>query len=671
MKQPRFALAQFPWVTLLTALLLALHAWLAVSATTHFCTTSDEIVHVTAGYSYWKFNDYRLQPENGNLPQRWTALPLLAQALYFPNLQSDDWGSSEVWRTGFKFFYREGNSVDYMLLCARAAMVVWSMATGLLVFLWAKSIWGDAGGLFSLCLYAFCPNFLAHGPLATSDVIMVFFLLAATGAWWRHSRRLSWGSWLLSGAVLGLACVAKFSAVLLLPVFTLLLLVRTVDRQPIAFAPGRRHYTLKSWSPKLATLAASSLTQAFIAWIIIWAFYDFRYSAANSALPKQLDFYPPWASVIADHPPLSGVAQAFSQWHLLPQAFLFGFDHVMHFSQGRGGFLNNAYSNTGWWYFFPYAFLVKTPPATLLAFTFALVLAVWHWWPHQGSFDACLQHVRRDLYRVTPLLVLFIVYWAFSLASHLNIGHRHILPVYPPLFIAAGLIARPGAGWRWRAPLALLLALGLAVSSFGIRPTYLAYFNCLAGGPDQGYQHLVDSSLDWGQDLPALSAWLHTHRRPDEPVYLAYFGNGDPAYYGISAYRLAPYSMQEQWKHWQVLSRGLYCVSATMLQDVYSEWRGPWNLAREWRYHQLLLKYGAQAPPQLNIDSDQMKEIDRLVFARLCLYLRVRRPDALINHTFFVFRLSADELKPVLTGTIHDLNAAIELAYRARHASGP
>jgi hypothetical protein len=500
---------------------------------------------------------------------------------------------------------------------------------------------------------------------------MVFFLLAATGAWWRHSRRLSWGSWLLSGAVLGLACVAKFSAVLLLPIFTLLLLVRTVDRQPIAFAPGRRHYTLKSWSAKLATLAASSLTQAFIAWIIIWAFYDFRYSAANSALPKQLDFYPPWASVIADHPPLSGVAQAFSQWHLLPQAFLFGFDHVMHFSQGRGGFLNNAYSNTGWWYFFPYAFLVKTPPATLLAFTFALVLAVWHWWPHQGSFDACLQHVRRDLYRVTPLLVLFIVYWAFSLASHLNIGHRHILPVYPPLFIAAGLIARPGAGWRWRAPLALLLALGLAVSSFGIRPTYLAYFNCLAGGPDQGYQHLVDSSLDWGQDLPALSAWLHTHRRPDEPVYLAYFGNGDPAYYGISAYRLAPYSMQEQWKHWQVLSRGLYCVSATMLQDVYSEWRGPWNLAREWRYHQLLLKYGAQAPPQLNIDSDQMKEIDRLVFARLCLYLRVRRPDALINHTFFVFRLSADELKPVLTGTIHDLNAAIELAYRARHASGP
>ena len=66
-----------------------------------------------------------------------------------------------------------------------------------------------------------------------------------------------------------------------------------------------------------------------------------------------------------------------------------------------------------------------------------------------------------------------------------------------------------------------------------------------------------------------------------------------------------------------------------------------------------------------------MKEIDRLVFARLCLYLRVRRPDAFINHTFLVFRLSADELKPVLTGTIHELNAAIESAYRARHASGP
>ena len=101
--------------------------------------------------------------------------------------------------------------------------------------------------------------------------------------------------------------MAKFSAVLLLPVFTLLGLVRTVDRQPITFVLDRHNYTLKSWAAKLVALAASSMTQACLAWIIIWAFYDFRYSVANSVLPEQLDFYPLWAAVIADHPPLSGV----------------------------------------------------------------------------------------------------------------------------------------------------------------------------------------------------------------------------------------------------------------------------------------------------------------------------------------------------------------------------
>src|SRR5439155_13724202 len=122
------------------------------------------------------------------------------------------------------------------------------------------------------------------------------------------------------------------------------------------------------------------------------------------------------------------------------------------------------------------------------------------------------------LSRAAPLLVLLGVYWAAALVSHLNIGHRHLLPIYPPLFILAG-----GALPRLRVPLAALaVAEGLLAW-----PHYLAYFNPIAGGARNGYRHLVDSSLDWGQDLPGLQR--------HHPAYLAYFGTGSPRYYGIVA----------------------------------------------------------------------------------------------------------------------------------------
>ena len=90
------------------------------------------------------------------------------------------------------------------------------------------------------------------------------------------------------------------------------------------------------------------------------------------------------------------------------------------------------------------------------------------------------------------------------------------------------------AGATLTAIAALLLG-GQAVSAVGIYPHFLAYFSPIVGGPAQGYQHLVDSSLDWGQDLPGLKHWLDQNRRPGEPVYLSYFGTGEPDHYGIEA----------------------------------------------------------------------------------------------------------------------------------------
>jgi hypothetical protein len=269
---------------------------------------------------------------------------------------------------------------------------------------------------------------------------------------------------------------------------------------------------------------------------------------------------------------------------------------------------------------------------------------------------------------VAPLAILFAVYWAFSVTSHLNIGHRHILPTYPALFIVAGLLVRPG-GSRWLAATAAALVVWNAAESARIRPHYLAYFNPIAGGPENGWRHLVDSSLDWGQDLPGLAAWLRREARPGEPVYVSYFGNGDLEYEGIRAQELAPVYNFDKPRRWFELEPGLYCLSATALQDVYSGWRGPWTLAKEWQYR-LLWAQLTPPPPVLIPEvrqqrSQKLYDLDRLRFARLCQYLRLRRPDAVVGYSIFIYRLSAEETNVVAHGSMAELAVLMERALQA------
>ena len=214
----------------LAVLLALLHAVLAVTAMAHKSMTSDEIAHLTAGQAYNTRADYRLQPENGNLSQRLAALPMTLGGVMLPPASLDTWKSADVWKYGHAFFYEQGLSADEWLFLGRAMIALASAATGLLVFFWSRALFGWRGAFLSLTLFAFCPAFLAHGALATSDVVMTFFFLASVGAWWRHLERPGVGGAALSAVTLGLAFVAKFSAVLLPPMFALIALVWAVGQ---------------------------------------------------------------------------------------------------------------------------------------------------------------------------------------------------------------------------------------------------------------------------------------------------------------------------------------------------------------------------------------------------------------------------------------------------------
>ena len=658
-------------VTAAVAILLALHWWLGVSALFAKSATSDETAHLTGGYSYWRFNDYRLQPENGNLPQRWGALPLLLER---PRLQPADapewWSLSHVWLISQQFFFASGNNTDFMLATARAAMALWSVATGLLVFGWSRRLWGEAGGLFSLTLYTFSATTLAHGPLVTSDMTVTFFLLAATAAFWRHLQRLDVLSLALSLAVTALACVAKFSFFLLLPVYAALVIWRLAESAPLSVIwRGREHRLAHRWA-KFTAMSFSAVFHGLSAWVVIWAFFGFRYSAFAPGLPPGWKFYIPWQVIL----PASGVWPTLIAharvWRILPESYLQGLAYVRYAARARGAFLNGDYSITGWVTFFPYAFMVKTFLAELGAFTLAFGIMATRWCRADGRRIVIVH----DLRRVAPLIVLFTIYWAFSLASHLNIGHRHILPVYPILFILAGVIVRP-ATQRWVRGAAVALAGLAAAESMAIQPHYLAYFNLLAGGPANGWRHLVDSSLDWGQDLPGLAQWVRRHRQSGEPVYVASSGMSDFRYEGIPGEPLAPYYYHDQPRRWQELKPGLYCVSATMLEDVYSPIRGPWTPAKEVVYRHLLSQMRREIAEGKrdtliaefgNGPSKPLWDLDRLRFARLTQYLRLRRPDAIIGYSILVYRLSDKEVHAAVNGTAAELADAMEHALQTR-----
>jgi hypothetical protein len=641
------------WIIACVALILGLHFAMAVGSKRGESTTSDELVHVTGGFTYWAYDDYRLHPENGNLPQRWAALPAWIGGAKFPALDQEYWRKSDAWVMGHEFFYETGEDHFPRLMAARAMIALLSVATGVLVFWWSRRLFGTSGAFVSLLFFAFSPSFLSHGGYATSDVCMAFFMLASMGAWWRHLNTPGRGPFVLSAVVFGLACVAKFSAVLLLPMMAICALVHIAARR------GRAGRVL-----------LSAAGHALVAFAIIWAFYGFRYSAFNPALPAADGFIEPWPVMYANTGRIGQVIHFLACIRALPEAFLYGAAYVVQTSQMRGAFLNGEYSTTGWPSFFIWTFALKSTLPFIAASGWSIWLAI----RERTRLGCSLGGRLEGFLPLTPLLSLFTVYWVFSLQSHLNIGERHLLPVYPVLFILTGALGKWFRPLHWRAFIVAGLIAWHIAESARIAPHYLAYFNELLGGPSEGHHHLVDSSLDWGQDLPGLKAWLDLNKRPDETAYLAYFGTGNPRYYRIPAKELAYINGFHEDEPYIPLGPGLYCIGATMLEQVYSSVRGPWTreLEKEYQflrtYEPMFQVYATDPAARSRLDRELAPEkwtasrdrFQHLRFARLCYYLRVRKPDAIVGYSIFIFRLSSEEVTAATGGSLSDWSALIE-----------
>ena len=680
--------------------LLAAYFALAASSGMRKSPVFDEVPHLTAGVSHWRTGDYRLNPEQGALPQRWAALPVAFGPFGFPHTEQEAWRLSDEWELGDQLFHRLGNDLESMLLRARSMVTLLGVLLGLTVYLWSRSLFGRRGAFISLILFCFSPTMLAHGRFVTSDLTLSLTLTVAVGAWWLMLHRLRWYTIVVSAAATGMVFLSKASALVLIPMLLIVTVAQRVCKGRQSQHPtsnvqrptsksrglslGRWELGVGSWA-----LVCTVVTHLFVVWIMVWAAFGFRSMPGKDWDPARDRYLEPWDGMLADGGAGARVIGALRKTRVLPDAYLWGIANARAHGRSRRAFLAGEYSLKGWRYFFPFAVLVKTPSAVLGMLCCAALAGLYGRGSRvrgsgfRGKWDA--------VYRVWPLLMLLGVYWAALLSMKLNIGHRHALATYPAMFILAG-----GAGaWLRRetrvhmaGTVAVVVMLcTMVVGALSTWPHYLAYFNPMAGGSAKGYRLLVDSSLDWGQDLPGLRKWLVENvdtagpegqpyqdagragrPRPAAEVYLAYFGKGSPEYYGIEAedllagppgagkmpavrsgsagFQSVPDAAEAR-RSPGTLAGGIYCVSATMLQAVHIVPMGRWCRFYEQDYQRLL-----------SSEEARRKEADlfrQLRFGRLAAYLREREPDDYVGYSILIFGLSDEEVKEALHGAPAEL----------------
>ena len=619
--------------------LVMIFASLSLSSQAKKSATFDEIAHLTRGYVYWRYGDYRFQ-DNGNLPDRLAALPVLAGDHRFPAMNSLAWRKSKIGTVSQTFCLYSGNDFHSMILWGRIMIILTGCVCAVTIYIWSCRLFGNYGGLISLALFAFSPAAIANSRCITSDMTVSLMFLLAVGAFWRVLHRITPWTLLASCLAVGGLFVSKMSAFLFIPMGGVLLILCLFGGRAMEIRFGRAVMIVSRWK-KMGLMVALLMCHLLVTILVIWAFFSFRYDAFHAGRGEGEQFPGGRANLLESDTAAGHTIDFCREYHLLPESYLYSLSHVLTRSGERENYFFGNISSSGSFWFFPYVYFAKMPEGTFLVLILAVLV----------SIMGCIRSggFRRGLYRVAPLWCLVGVYWIFAVSADINIGHRHILPACLPVLVLAGA----ASGWLSRSGKVMkaVLCLSLLCTCLGslfIWPDHISYLNFPSGGPSRARFRVVDSSLDWGQDLPALQAYLAGRERSDLPVYLTYFGTADPTLYGIRAMKLGGYGydVSDLPEGTDRFEPGLYCISATLLQGAYfphSKLVG--ELVRE--YPRQDLGYDADIPVELMIDQEAL---DLLRFYRLLNFLRQRTPDGMAGYSILVFDLKDDEINIALRG---------------------
>jgi hypothetical protein len=577
------------------AALLILFATLSFTAARTKSATYDEPLHAVAGWVRRTTGDFRMNQEDpalfgywGSLPHSRDALTLNTDLVWWDKMLRDF--NNQQWHFIWWTLYKTpGVDADAFLQRSRFMFVIVGVAMGAVIAWWSWQLAGMWAALTATALFALDPNFLAHSALVKNDVMLSLMFVAMALALWRFGRRGTW----LSLAGLALSCAAavnvKFSGILCGPIICAALLIRALlpgDWTVVGMTLGAR------WK-RLLVVPAVCLLCAITSYTTIWACYGFRFVKTTD--PNAIDDTKRLVALVRLNKAKATFTGAWTReelqerfdaqkagfvpdtisWalskRLLPEGWLHGFLYTYATTQVRSTFLLGQVNYKGRWYYFPCAMLFKTPTATLAAIPLSIVGVILAVFVGRRRPANAAARTPFGWWTLTCLGLPVCVYLASAMTTNLNLGLRHILPLYPFLFVALGVAVARIARWELviGSNLALLIALGVAIESLRTYPNYLTFFNTPTGGAAGGIKRLGDSNLDWGQDLKLLAKWQKEHT--DKPLFLAYFGIADPSAYGVNAIHLAVEQGGWPFAHSpQAVDRPCYlAVSATNLQGIY------------------------------------------------------------------------------------------------------
>jgi len=514
--------------------------------------TFDEGPHLATGYATLRTGDFRLQPVHIHPPlaNMLSAVLLLLQDDLPDPRTIDGWDIASLSAVTDAVVWQYPHP-ERLALVGRLPILWLAVLLGALICRWARDLGGPRAGLLALTLFAFDPNMIAHGTLITTDMaatmLSVATLYAASRQVGEKAKRRKSGKaerqgsenfvgWMGVGVLLGLALLAKVSSLMLVPVLGLV-----IAGHEWRMANGELHgsrftqYVLRL-IPYAASLALPTM-------LVVWAGYGFEVGQVPG-----LPFPIPAATHVR-------IYQSLQE----------------HYELGHPTFLLGQVSSHGWWWYFPVAFVLKTPLPMLLLALYAVVCAA-----YRVRRDV-LTHSTHALRSTHYVVLLFpLLYAATSLFSTVNIGYRHLLPLLPFLYIGVASCKLQVATSKSRAShftfhalriTHYALLLWLILGTLAVAPHDLAFFNELAGGPAGGYRYLVDSNLDWGQNLWQLREWMTEHDVTE--VYYAHYSPARPQAYGIEVKFLPPDPRAVTFTPWQP-APGWYAIGATVLQGPYA-----------------------------------------------------------------------------------------------------
>jgi hypothetical protein len=507
MSEPDAARVPSVRALLVATLLLACFVVQASVAAREDSVTIDEFVHLPVGLYALYTGDLRSDPINPPHTRMIAALALLRHPPAF-----DPEPGMPHWGMGYLLMQRNADQYQQIFVRGRTMIIALAALLGLVVFGWSYQLYGEAAALTATFLFAFSPAMLAHGHLVTLDLAGALgFALTAWATWWMLGAP-SLPRALAVGAALGVATLLKLSGFVLAAAVVVLISIRAFGerRRDDPSAPG--------W---LGLLTASGLATLLV--INLGYVFDGTFAPLHDAVLAPGGLF---ATLAERHP-----------WLRLPLPipFVNGVDMILNVGKEHepSYFLAGELSSEGWWYYHLAAWALKTPLPLVLTFLWSLL--AWMVGRAPGRRSYCL---------FVPILLLFA---SNSLFNSLQIGVRHVLSAYPLMFIAAS----PWLAWalrtpwrgrrRWRAAVAVTAMAWYGIGTLAVAPRYLQFFNEAAGGPSGGHRMLIDSNIDWGQDLLRLSHYMKEEGLAR--INLAYFGRVDPRVYGID---FVPLESQQQ-----------------------------------------------------------------------------------------------------------------------------